>query len=86
MKERFSDVNMKNQELIKQLKRFLNEAFYIHSRHQAFIIWRDICQHVPEPYKHRIEMEFQETGCSAGRKQSCSALADEVNKFIRIIE
>ena len=77
---------MDNKELIKQLKRFLNEAFYIHSRQQALIILQDIHQYIPEPYKSKISMEFSETGCSQGRSQSCAALADEVNKFIKTIE
>lgn len=76
---------MNNKELIKQLKKFLNEAFYIHSRHQALIILQDIHQHIPEPYRSRISMEFSETGCTQGRSQSCAALADEVNKFIETI-
>jgi len=77
---------MNNKELIKQLKRFLNEAFYIHSRHQASVIWRDINKYIPEPYRNNINMEFNETGCSQGRSQSCAALADEVNKFIKTLK
>lgn len=73
---------MNRDELIQKLIRFKDKAFCTYTHEQASSIWRQIREHIPDPYNHYISVEWSHIKCGHGLQQECLALDTEISKYI----
>lgn len=72
-------------DLKEKLLKFKDKAFCYYTHEQASTLWREISKLIPEPFCTKISIEWGHVGSGHGYKQACSALNDEIRKFLNTI-